>query len=251
MITRARLNGESHVNGPAAAAATAASSPRHDRPQSPVDPYAAAQFDGLSDSERAWGVARSFRRLSSGLAISLIIALIAIIVLASKYQHDVLVFRETPRGLSYAGEPQQVLAPDQLAIEQQLGAWIKAVRNVPGLDYALVDQDVALALLMTADVSPAHAHTDILSYFRDPANNPKLLGKTETRTVLDPVIASPISGTQSWTLTWIEETTKSGVKSRKFREGTVMIAPPSIPTDRQTAALDAAGVVVIQDDLHI
>ncbi|MGH7709509.1 MAG: VirB8/TrbF family protein [Vulcanimicrobiaceae bacterium] len=218
------------------------------------DPYVGAQVEALADTERAWAVARSFRRLASGLALAVLIALVSNVVLASKYQHDVLVFRETNHGLSYAGEAQQSLAPDELAIEQQLGAFVRALRDVPGLDYALVDRDVSLALLMTADVTPYHAHQDVMTYFRDPANNPKLLGKMETRAVLDPVIASPITGTRTWTVSWVEETVSrqgQGKKSRKLYQGTVTIAPPSIPTDRQTASLDAAGVVVVQYDLHL
>lgn len=174
------------------------------------------------------------------------------VILATRYQHDVLVYRETTHGLTYQNEAMQTRTPSQLAIEAQLGAFVKAVRNIPGLDYALVDQNVLLALQMTADVAPQHAHQDMLAYFSNQANNPKLLGKNgEIRTVTDPVIVSPVSA-QTWTVSWAEELVQPGKRLTKtFHQGTVMIADPLIPTDPQIAAINPAGVAVIQYDLHL
>lgn len=216
--------------------------------------YAAAQRAGIVAEDRTEREKESWRRVATIEALALALLLVAVVVLAFKQQHDVLVYHETNQtGLSYSGEAQQSLTPDNLAIEGQLGAFVKAVRDIPGMDFALVDRNVALALLMTADTSPAHAHTDMLNYFRDDANNPKKLWNEQqlTRTVLDPVIASPIGNTRSWNLTWAEETNAHGVKTRKLYAGTVTIAEPRIPTDRQKAELDPAGVVIVQYELHI
>jgi len=216
------------------------------------DLYEAAQLHELGETQRAYKSADSWRRLASGLMIAVVGLILLCVVLASRYQHDVLVYRETAHGLSYQNEALQTRTPSQLAVEAQLVAFVKAIRNVPGVDYALVDQNVLLALQMTADAAPAHAHQDMIAYFSDAANNPKLLGKDgEIRTVLDPVIASPISA-QTWTISWAEETTKPGHKAaRVFHQGTLTIAPPMIPTDPQIASVNPAGVEVVQFDLHV
>jgi len=216
------------------------------------DAYEAAQLDDLSETEKAEKRADSWRRVASGAMLAILGLIVVCVILSSKYQHDVLVYRETSHGLSYQDEAQQIRTPSQLAIEAQLGSFVKAIRNVPGVDYALVDQNVALALEMTVDVQPAHAHTDMIAYFTDKANNPKLLGAAgEVRTVLDPVIASPISA-NTWTLSWAEQVSKPGEKpSRSFHQGTLTIAPPTIATDPQLAAINPAGVEVVQADLHL
>jgi type IV secretory pathway TrbF-like protein len=216
------------------------------------DPYAAEQLADLGELQRAYRNADSWRRIAS-VALFAVLSLIFICaLLASRYQHDVLVYREGTHGLSYENEAIQTRTPSQLAVEAQLAAFVKAIRNVPGIDYALVDQNVLLALQMTADVAPEHAHQDMVAYFLDAAHNPKSLGKDGMiRTVLDPVIASPISH-QTWTISWAEEERESGQKfKRSFHQGTVMIAEPMIPTDPQVAAIDPAGVEVVQYDLHL
>lgn len=216
------------------------------------DPYEAAQLEDLSAIDRARRDADSWRRVASAALLVSCGLVLACIVLASKSQHDVLVYRETSRGLSYQNEALQMRTPSQLAIEAQLASFIKAVRNVPGVDYALDDQNVGLALQMTVDASPAHANQDIRAYFLNDGNNPKKLGMAgEVRTVLEPVIASPISA-QTWTVSWAEETTLAGRKpTRAFHQGTLTIAPPSIPTDPQVAVINPAGVAIEQFDLHL
>ena len=178
---------------------------------------------------------------------------LAIVLLTTRSQHDVLVYRENSHGqLSYQDEAVQRRTPSQLAVEAQLGAYIKAIRDVPGLDLALVDRNVTLALSMTADVQPARAHQELLSYFTDPTNNPKLIAHDGTvRTVLDPVIVSPISHL-TYTVSWGEEVRKSSAKPRRdFHQGTVTIAEPVIATDPQVAAVNPAGVVVVEQALHL
>jgi type IV secretory pathway TrbF-like protein len=217
-----------------------------------ADPYAAAQIADLGELRRAYRNADSWRRIACAAIISVLSLIFVCALLASRYQRDVLVYRESTHGLSYQDEAIQTRTPSQVAIEAQLTAFVKAIRNVPGIDYALVDQNVLLALQMTVDVAPEHAHQDMVSYFLDATHNPKLLGKDGMiRTVLDPVIASPVSS-RTWTISWAEEVRESGQKpKRSFHQGTVTISDPMIPTDPQIAAIDPAGVEVVQYDLHL
>lgn len=215
--------------------------------------YAEAQAADLGEAERAYRSADSWRRVASIEGLALIAMTLALVLLTTRSQHDVLVFKENSHGqLSYQDEAVQRRSPSQLAVEAQLGAYIKAIRDVPGLDLALVDRNVMLALSMTADVQPARAHGDLLAYFTDPANNPKLIAHDGTvRTVLDPVIVSPISNL-TYTVSWGEETRKpSGKPTRVFHQGTVTIADPVLPTDPQVAALNPAGVIVVEQALHL
>jgi type IV secretory pathway TrbF-like protein len=216
------------------------------------DPYAAAQDHDFVELQRARALIDTLRRIASGEAIALVGMALAIILLASHYQHDVFVYRDDAHGLTYQGQAEQTLTPSQSAIEQQLGYFIKAVRNVPGIDYRQADQNITLALQMTIDAPPQRAHQDMLAYLSDHANNPKLLGYAgEIRTVIDPVIVSPVSA-QSWTISWVEESRRVGQKAtRTFHQGTVMIAPPTISTDPKIASINSAGVEVMQYDLHI
>ncbi|GAC1313797.1 MAG: hypothetical protein NVSMB21_25060 [Vulcanimicrobiaceae bacterium] len=210
------------------------------------------QAAALDATEKAQNAADAWRRIASGAILVALGTIVALIVLSSRFQHDVFVYRDGAKGLTYQGQAIPAVTPSQAAIEAQIGAFVKAYRNVPGIDYALVDQNVLLALQMTADVAPAHAHQDAVAYFTAKANNPKLLGAAGmVRTVLDPVIASPISA-QTYTVSWAEETTTTGHAPRRvFHQGTLTIAPPIVPTDAQTAATNPAGVVVIQTDLHL
>jgi type IV secretory pathway TrbF-like protein len=152
-----------------------------------TDSYAAAQIADLGELQRAYRNADSWRRIASVALFSVLSLIFVCALLASRYQRDVLVYREGTHGLSYENEAIQSRTPSQLAVEAQLAAFVKAIRNVPGIDYALVDQNVLLALQMTADIPPEHAHQDMVAYFLDAAHNPKLLGKDGMiRTVLDP-----------------------------------------------------------------
>jgi type IV secretory pathway TrbF-like protein len=247
-----RLSKHLNLKLPVTSNGVAPQSPRGEGPPKSNDLYEAAQLGDLGETQRAYRSADSWRRIASAEMIAIVGLILVCIVLATRYQHDVLVYRETSHGLSYQDEALQTRTPSQLAIEAQLGAFIKAVRNVPGIDYALVDQNVGLALQMTVDAQPAHAHSDMVSYFSDRANNPKLLGKDgEIRTVIDPIIASPISAS-TWTITWAEETSRQTQRpARVLRQGTVTIAQPVIPSDPQMAAIDPAGVEIVQFDLHL
>jgi len=219
---------------------------------SEADPYEKAQLADLEDLEKSERDADSWRRVASVEAIAVVGMVGLCLLLGSHSQHDVLVYREGVTGLSYQNEAIQTRTPSQLAVEAQLVSFVKAVRSVPGIAYALVDQNVELALQMTADSAPAHAHQDMIAYFTDPTDNPKTLGKNgEVRTVLDPVIASPVNP-HSWVVIWGEEDRLQGQRPhRSMHQGTITIADPVIPTDPQVASIDPAGVEVIQYDLHL
>jgi hypothetical protein len=85
--------------------------------------------------------ARTWRRAFSGAGVALLLALASNVVLAEKYQHDVFVFERTPQGLVAAGPAAEESTPQQFDIQAQLGAWIRAYKDVPG-DDKMVDRNL-------------------------------------------------------------------------------------------------------------
>jgi type IV secretory pathway TrbF-like protein len=210
----------------------------------------AAQKADYTEKERKRIEAVSWRRFASAGTIANIILGIAVVVLAQRYQHDVFVFRETARGLSYAGQASEELTPSHFAIASQLGEYVRAYRDVPGDDLQ-VNRNVERLLIMTADAPPYHALSDLRAYFVKEENNPKILRKSFTRTVRLNVDALHDPGTNTWRMTWIEDTTKNGNVTASLHEGALTIAPePRLPTDQQAVNADPAGIVVVHDELH-
>jgi type IV secretory pathway TrbF-like protein len=210
----------------------------------------AAQKADYTEKERKRIEAVSWRRFASAGMIANIILAIAVVVLAQKYQHDVVVFRETPHGFSYAGQASEELTPSNFAIASQLGEFVRAYRDVPGDDLQ-VNRNVERLLIMTADSPPYHALSDMRAHFQQEENNPKVLRKDFTRTVRLNVDALHDPGTNTWRMTWIEDMTKNGNVTTSIHEGALTIAPqPRLPTDQQVASADPAGIVVVQDELH-
>ncbi len=210
-----------------------------------------AQRADYSENSRKRIDAVAWRRAFAGVSIVAILLAISNIVQASKYHTDVLVFRETAQGISFAGQAAQELTPSNNAIASALGQFVACRRGVPG-DDAQVDQCVNMLELMTGDAPPYHAHSDLLSDLSKDENNPKFERKSFTRSVrrLDTdEIHTP--GTNTWQIQWIEDLTKDGKTTASLHNGEITIAPnPHIPTDQQSVNADPAGVVVVQYDLH-
>jgi type IV secretory pathway TrbF-like protein len=211
----------------------------------------AAQRADYSERSRKRIEAVSWRRAFAGVSLLAVLLAISNIVLANKYQHDVFVFRETAQGISFAGQAAQELTPSNNAIASALGQFVACRRGVPG-DDAQVDQCVTQLEVMTADVPPYHAHSDLINDLSKEENNPKFERKTFTRSVrrLDTdEIHTP--GTNTWQIQWIEDLTKDGKTTASLHNGEITIAPnPRLPTDQQALNADPAGVVVVQYDLH-
>jgi type IV secretory pathway TrbF-like protein len=216
-----------------------------------IDTVETAQRADYSENSRKRIEAVSWRRAFAGVSIIAILLAISNIVQASKYHTDVLVFRETAQGISFSGQAAQELTPSNNAIASALGQFVACRRGVPG-DDAQVDQCVNMLEVMTADIAPYHAHSDLLSDLSKDENNPKFERKSFTRSVrrLDTdEIHTP--GTNTWQIQWIEDLTKDGKTTASLHNGEITIAPnPHLPTDQQSVNADPAGVVVVQYDLH-
>ncbi|MFZ1124191.1 MAG: VirB8/TrbF family protein [Candidatus Baltobacteraceae bacterium] len=217
-------------------------------PPTAADPYRAAQFAEATEAERAWRAADSWRRIASGCICALVIALLVVLVLAGKSQHDVVVYRETPHGIALMSEGVQTRTPLQSSVEHQLGLWLEDVRDVPGGDVALARRNAHNALVMTAKESPANQK--LVGLFRSP-ENPVDLGASMTRTVEGDLVASPVTGTQSYIVGWMELAQRQRKAAQLWRcSGSIAIAPPLLPTDVEFAAIDPAGVFVEDYEWH-
>ena len=211
------------------------------------DVYRAAQVHELSEIARARRSEDRWQLIAAGLVIGLLAVIALAVSLASKYQHDVLVYRETPHGIALMSEGVQTRTPLESSVEHQLGLWVSDFRDVPGTDDKLAQRNAHNALVMTEKDSPAHQK--LVALFQSP-ENPSTLGLTEKRTVAK-VVASPVSGTSSYMIGWIEELEVQGKDAQTWRcAGSVAIAPPQLPTDTELAAIDPAGVFVRDYSLH-
>ncbi len=217
-------------------------------PQRPVeDPYRSAQFASSLEAERAWRSADSWRRIASGSICATVVALLIVLVLAGKSQHDVIVYRETPHGVALMSEGVPTRTPLESSVEQQLGLWVADVRDVPGTDAELARRNAHAALVFTAKDSPANR--DLVELLRS-SENPVDLGAKEKRTV-EGVVASPVAGTHTYMLGWTELLEMQGKTAQVWRcSGSVAIATPAFPTDIELAAIDPAGVFVEDYELH-
>jgi type IV secretory pathway TrbF-like protein len=212
-----------------------------------ADPYRAAQLAEATEAERAWRSADSWRRIASGSICAAVLSGLVAVVLAGKSQHDVLVYRETPRGIALMSEGVQTRTPLESSVEHQLGLWVTDVRDVPGTDDALAQRNAHQALVMTAKDSVANRN--LVALFQSP-DNPSALGSKERRTVQG-VVASPVAGTQTYMVGWTELLEVQGKAAQTWRcSGSIAIAPPALPTDVALAAIDPAGVFVEDYELH-
>jgi type IV secretory pathway TrbF-like protein len=211
------------------------------------DPYRAAQLAEATEAQRAWRSADSWRRVASGSLCATVVALLAVVVLAGKSQHDVVVYRETPHGIALMSEGVQTRTPLQSSVEHQLGLYFEDVRDVPGGNADLARRNAHNALVMTAKDSPADQK--LVAFFRS-SDNPVDLGAKMSRTVED-FVASPVSATQAYILAWAEVGQAQGKAPQRWRcSGSAAIATPQIPTDVELAAVDPAGVFVEDYEWH-
>ena len=216
-------------------------------PAAATDVYRRAQLHELTETDRAWRAADSWRRVASGALCTAVLAVLLAVVLAGKSQHDVVVYRESPHGLALMSEGVQTRTPLESSVEHQLSLWVSDVRDVPGTDVELARRNAHNALVMTQKESPANQK--LVVQFRSP-ENPADLGAKLKRTV-EGVVASPVSGTRSYMLGWVEVVEPQGKPAETWRcSGSAAIAPPSIPTDVELAAVDPAGVFVEDYALH-
>jgi len=146
----------------------------------------------------------TWRRFASAAGVLAFLSLVVAVILANRYQHDVFVFRDTPGGLIYAGQASEELTPSNFEIASELGKWIQAYRDVPS-DKSAVTTNIDLLEDATADVGDDHALSDMKSWMSQ--NNPLVEHAEFTRMVRPDVDAMHQPGTNTWNMTWIEDTT--------------------------------------------
>jgi type IV secretory pathway TrbF-like protein len=210
----------------------------------------AAQRADYAENGRKAIDAATWRRFASAAMVLAFLALVAVVILANRYTHDVFVFERTPHGLVHNGEAAEELTPTNFDIASQLGYWVRAKRDVPG-DDLMVDRNVELLEATTADAGSDHALSDLKSELS--ANNPKIERRDYTRTVDPNVDALHQPGTNTWNLSWIEYLTprNGGQPKLSLHHGYVVILPdPRLPTDNDHVNLNPAGVTVVQYELH-
>jgi type IV secretory pathway TrbF-like protein len=221
---------------------------------------AAAPSNDARESEyTANRVQRLFDEFAQRIAMVLALCLLAsLVMMATMYvrsqQPLVYVDHEAPTGqLIVGGVAQASLMPDQAAVAFQLATYIKARRDIPAApngDYSLAQRNIDLTYFMSVDAPPYHERQTLSDYYAKPENNPKMVGKDgETRTVLDPVVANPLTNTV-WSVSWFEQsTTRDGVKSkpRLMFDNTLTIAPPHV----QVSSTNEAGVYILAENLKL
>lgn len=194
--------------------------------------------------------ARNWRRAFSAAMVAVLLEGVGMIVLANRFMHDVFVYDRTPQGLVYGGPAAEELTPQQFDIQAQLGAWIRAYKDVPG-DDKMVDRNIRLLEATTADFGADHALSDLKTW--QSQNNPKFERKDFTRTVDPTVDALHQPGTDTWNLSWIEYVTnRNGTQPLPtLHHGVVVILPnPRLPTDNPAVNLNPAGVTVVHYELR-
>lgn len=220
----------------------------------------AALYEDARDAEyKANRVKRIFDEFAQRIAMASVLGnLTQTVIIATMYvrssQPLVAAVHEFPTGqLIVGGVAQASLAPDQAAIGYQLAQYIKARRDIPAApngDYSLAQRNIDLTYAMSSDAPPYHERETLSAYYTDPKNNPKIQGKDgETRTVLDPVVANPLTDTV-WSVSWWEQSTdRDGHKSKPklMLDNTLTIAPPHI----QVSSTNAAGVYILAENLKL
>ena len=180
----------------------------------------ADQFAHLAKGKRNWQIAAF---LSLGL---LAVVTLAYIRLASTSRITPYIVEVDQLGQARAFGPAEQLAPaDARLIRSQLSLFIRNVRTV--YRDAAAQKDLINRAYAFID---ADAQEWLNGYFREPENDPRLLGRRLTRRVeVKSIVRLPES--ESWKVSWVETQTPHGtdVQQRTAWEGylTVRQVPPT------------------------
>lgn len=225
---------------------TSQSSTYQDNPQAlePNESYRVARQIEINIAAKAHQNEQSWRRIAFVEAVLLALAMIAIVVLGAKNQHDVLVYREDAHGLHVMSEAISTRTPSREEVEAQIVRWLRGLRDVPGgADYAAVDRDIHDVLASTQ--SNSKALEDIRRFYTE--QNPKVLSASLSRTVRDVRVNSYTANTYS--LDWSEDVRMGNRTYSRTYSGRVTIVDPRIPDDPEIGLLNPAGVYVADFDL--
>ncbi len=213
------------------------------------DPYEAAQIHALDEVARERAAGRTWRRVACGaLAVAALVAADNF-SLQQKLRGPAqsLVYSDTGHGYEARGVASDVNIPSDIALQAGVQSWLEDCRSIPGIDYALAQQQQDACLAMTDRNAPI-ASTLNANYS---SNDPRKLGKYEVRAIsvdeVTPLATSAGASTRSYIVRWKEQTTTSaGVTSTSYSGQVTVAANAPIPGEIQAARLNPNGVYVEQ-----
>ncbi len=218
-----------------------------------ADPYVAARDYSLDEAARERTTARSWRRVAStSLVLSLGLVANNVVTTAKlRGPAEALVLTQDDRGaMRLLGRAGEAPVPSDIALQAGVRTWLEDVRSIPGIDYALAQEQKRIVLAMTDANGPVRTEVDTCT-----ANAAKL-GKYEIRAVssvdVTPLPVSAGAPARTYIVRWAEQTTKTADVTTAQHSGQVTIANnAAIPTDPQVAVLNPAGVYVEQKALDV
>jgi type IV secretion system protein VirB5 len=222
-------------------------------PVETTDPYELARRSAEADQAREERLTDTFRRQNVIQYAIIGLLALAVVVLSFKYQHDLIVVCDHGGALAACGTAEATIVPSDANIAHALADYVTCLRTVTNDDLRLDECKAIVLDYMTQNIPPnGHAHDEVDAYYR--ANNPKTLARSETRSVLNdrdhPVVVQRIGQSNTFFMRWIEKTHDfQHGDSYSDHSGSVVIAPPFIPTDQAMLRFNPTGVVVTQNGL--
>jgi type IV secretory pathway TrbF-like protein len=213
------------------------------------DPYEAAQIHALDEVARERAASRTWRRVACGaLAVAALVGADNF-SLQQKLRGPAasLVYADTGHGYEARGVASDANVPSDIALQAGVQSWVEDCRSIPGIDYALAQQQHDACLAMT-DIHAPIASTLSANYS---SNDPRKLGKYEVRSVnvdeVTPLSTSAGASTRSYLIRWREQTTTAaGVTSQSYSGQVTVAANAPIPGEIAAARLNPNGVYVEQ-----
>lgn len=220
-----------------------------------LDPYELARRSTEADQTRERDRTDLFRRQNT-IQYAIIAALsLAVVVLACTHKVEVKVVYDQAGRLVNGGTAADIVVPSDANIGHALADYVTCIREVTNDDTRLDECHQLTLDIMTQNVPPnGHAHDDLDAYYRK--NNPKWLAHNETRMVVNdrdhPVVVQRVGNSNTFFIRWIEKVHDfQHGDSYSDHTGSVVIAPPFVPTDNTMLQFDPSGVIVTQLGLNV
>jgi hypothetical protein len=198
----------------------------------------------MNDLDRALRGEKTWKGVSKALGVPIFALAASTFVLAAR-PPQVAVYYAEPNGLEhYVGDAQGAITPTELTVESSIVTFIRDLREIPGVDYRLVDRNTGIAHRMVAPMSPAER--DVLGYWKQ--YNPKARGRDVTRLLADrnPVPSCTRQGnTLTFGCSWAETIQDRTGLTTVERLGSVTLAgEPTLSPDRGSALDNPGGVSI-------
>jgi len=215
------------------------------------DPYELARKSAEADQTREQERERFYRRQNTfQYVVMALLAASLLVVVCLKNFTEVKVVRDHNGILSDLGDASPIAHPTDDNVAAALGSYVTCIRMVSNDDVRIDGCKLLVSDVMTQNLAPRHARDEVLAWYEH--NNPKLLARDETRSVLNdfdyPIRVKNIGG-NTYFIDWYEKlhSFQHG-DTLSHRSGQIEIAPPFIPTDDTMRRLDTPGVIVISSD---